>query len=68
MLADPINENTSKNRRVDVFSLVFVSADNKNVSARLTTDLFIKSGSASFMPPNQKQPTPLKKSYRVGFR
>jgi len=42
MLADPINENTSKNRQVDVFSLVFVSANNKNVSARLTTDLFIK--------------------------
>ena len=42
MLADPINETTSKNRQVDVFSLVFVSADNKNVSARLTTDLFIK--------------------------
>ena len=43
MLADPINETTSKNRQVDVFSLVlvFVSADNKNVSARLTTDLFI---------------------------
>jgi len=42
MLADPINENTSKNRQVDEFSLVFVSADNLNVSARLTTDLFIK--------------------------
>ena len=42
MLADPINETTSKNRPVDVFSLVFVSADNENVSARLTTDLFIK--------------------------
>ena len=42
MLADPINENTSKNHQVDVFSLVFVSADNINVSARLTTDLFIK--------------------------
>ena len=33
MLADPINENTSKNRQVDVFPLVFVSADNINVSA-----------------------------------
>jgi len=42
MLADPIKENTSKNHQVDVFSLVFVCADNKNVSARLTTDLFIK--------------------------
>jgi len=42
MLADQINENTSKNRQVDVFSLVFVSADNINVSARQTTDLFIK--------------------------
>ena len=31
-----------KKGQVDVFSLVFVSADNKNVSARLTTDLFIK--------------------------
>ena len=39
MLADPINETTSKNRQVDVFLLVFVSADNKNVTARLTTDL-----------------------------
>jgi len=28
MLADPIKENNSKNRQVDVFSLVFVSADN----------------------------------------
>ena len=42
MLADPINENTSKDRQVDVFLLVFVSADNKNVSARLTTDFFMK--------------------------
>ena len=42
MLADPINENTSKNPQVNVFSLVFVSAENINVSARLTTDLFIK--------------------------
>jgi len=42
MLADPINETASNNRQVDVFLLVFVSADNKNVSARLTTDLFIK--------------------------
>jgi len=41
MLANPINETTSKNRQIDVFSLVFVSADNNNVSARLTTDLFI---------------------------
>ena len=42
MLADPLNENISKNRQVDVFSLVFVSAEHENVSARLTTDLFIK--------------------------
>jgi len=42
MLADPINENTSKNPQVNVFLLVFVKADNINVSARLTTDLFIK--------------------------
>ena len=42
MLADPINENTSKNPQVDVFSLMFVSADNINVSAGLTTDLIIK--------------------------
>jgi len=56
MLADPINENTSKNRLVDVFSLVFVSADNINVSARLTsnTTYSLKTGSASFMPPNHK--------------
>jgi len=34
---------TLKKGQVDVFSLVFASADNINVSARLTTDLFIKS-------------------------
>ena len=61
MLADPMNENTYKNRQVDVFPLVIVSADNRNVSARLTTDLFIKKlGRPAAMPPNQKQPTPLK--------
>jgi len=60
MLADPINENTSKDHQVDIFLLLFVSADTKNVSARLTTDLFIKTGSASFMPPTQKQTTTLK--------
>jgi len=38
----PINETASKNRQVDVFLLVFVSADNNNVSARLTTDLVIQ--------------------------
>jgi len=59
MLTDPINETTSKDRQVDVFLLVFVSADNLNVSARLTTDLFMKM-SASFIPPTQKQPTTLK--------
>jgi len=60
---------TLKKGQVHVFSLVFVIADNINVSARLTTDFFIKkNGSASFMLPNQKQPNPLKKSYRVGFR
>ena len=32
---------TLKKGQVDVFSLVFVSADNINVSARLTTDLFV---------------------------
>jgi len=47
---------------------VFVIADNINVSARLTTDFFIKkTGSASFMPPNQKQPNPLKKFLRSMF-
>jgi len=59
---------TLKKGQVDVFLLVLVSADNNNVTARLITDLFINTGSASFMPPNQKQPYPLKKSYRVGFR
>ena len=38
----PTNENTSKNLQANVFSLVFVSADNINVSAHITTDLFIK--------------------------
>jgi len=42
MLTDPINETTSKDRQDDVFLLVFVSADNNNVSARLTADLFMK--------------------------
>ena len=32
---------TQEKGQVDGFSLVFVSADNINVSARLTTDLFI---------------------------
>jgi len=35
---------TLKKGQVDVFSLVFVSADNKNVSARLTTDIQKKLG------------------------
>jgi len=42
MLTDPINGAISKVRQVDVFSLVFVSADNNNVSSRLNTDLFMK--------------------------
>jgi len=42
MLTDPINETTFKDRQDDVFLLVFFSADNNNVSARLTTDLFMK--------------------------
>jgi len=33
---------TPKKGQVDVFSLVFVSADKNNVSARLTTGLFMK--------------------------
>jgi len=33
---------TLKKGQVDVFPIVFVSADNMNVSARQTTDLFIK--------------------------
>jgi len=33
---------TLKKGQVDVFSLVFASADNVNVSVRLTIDLFIK--------------------------
>ena len=33
---------TPKKGQVDVFSLGFVSADNINVSARLTTESFIK--------------------------
>ena len=39
MLTDPINETTSEDRQDDLF---FLSADNNNVIARLTTDLFIK--------------------------
>jgi len=44
MLTDPIKETTSRDHQEDVFLLVFVSADNNNVSARLTTDLFMKIG------------------------
>ena len=42
MLTDPIKETTSNDRQDNVFLLVFVSADNNNVKARLTTDLFMK--------------------------
>ena len=38
----PNHDPTLKKGQVHVFSLVFVSAKNINVSARLTTDLFIK--------------------------
>ena len=38
----PNHAPTLKNGQVDVFPLVFVSADNNNVKARLTTDLFMK--------------------------
>jgi len=38
----PNHAPTLKKGQVDVFSLVFVSADNIKVSARLTTDLLIK--------------------------
>jgi len=38
----PNDAPTLKKGQVDVFSLVFVKADNINVSARLTTDLFVK--------------------------
>ena len=37
----PNDAQTLKKGQVDVFSLVFVSADNINVSACLTTNLFI---------------------------
>jgi len=56
----PNHAPTLRKGQVNVFSLVFVSADNINVSARLTTDIHKKTGSASFTPPNQKQRTPLK--------
>jgi len=53
----PNHAPTLKKDLVDVFSLVFVIAEYINVCARLTTNLFIKkTGSASFMPANQKQP------------
>jgi len=38
----PNYASTLEKGRVDALSLVFVSADNKNVSARLTTDLLKK--------------------------
>ena len=62
MLADPINENTSKNRQVDVFLLVFVSADSKNVSARLTTDIFIKNWVGQLHAAEPKAAYPSKKN------
>jgi len=68
MLADPINEKTSKNHQVDVFSLVSVSAANINVGARLTTDLFIKNRVGQLHAAEPKAAYPLKNSYRVGFR
>jgi len=38
----PNHAPTPKKGQVDVFPLVFVSADNINVSALLNTDLFMK--------------------------
>jgi len=62
MLADPMNENTSKNRQVDVFPLVIVSADNRNVSARITTDLFIKNWVGQLHAAEPKAAYPSKKT------
>jgi len=39
---------TLKKGQVDVFLIVFVSADNMNVSARQTTDFFIKNWVGQF--------------------
>jgi len=53
--------------QVEVFSLVFVSADN-NVSARLTTDIHKILGRPATCR-RTKSSLPLEnKSYRVGFR
>jgi len=61
MLTDPINETTSKDRQVDVFLLVLVPTTITLVYAQTLTYLW-KTGSASFMPPTQKQPTTYKNS------
>jgi len=65
----PHHAPTLKKGQVDVFSLVSVSADNINVSARLTTDLFIKTwvGKLHAAEPKAAYP-PKKESYRVGLR
>jgi len=64
----PSSAPTLKKGQVDVFSLVFVSADNKNFSARLTTDVFIKNWVGQLYVAETKAALPSKKSYRVGFR
>ena len=60
---------TLKKGQVDLFPIVFVSADNLNVSARQTTNLFVKNwvGQLHAAEPKAAYPSK-KKSYRVGFR
>jgi len=60
----PNYDPTLKKGQVDVFSLVFVIAGSINVSARLTTDLFIKncvgqlhSAEPKVAYPSKKNPT-----------
>jgi len=50
-----------KKGRLDVVSLVFVSADNINVSALLTTDLFIKNWVGQLLAAEPKAAYPSKK-------
>jgi len=56
----PNNAPTLKKGQVDVFSLVFVSADDNNVSARLTTDLFIKNWAGQLHAAESKAAYPSK--------
>ena len=56
----PNHAPTLKKGQVDVFPLVFVSADNINVIALLNTDLFTKIWIGQLHAADPKAPTPIK--------